>query len=66
VSVDTRQYRDPEGKPFGRQIVDTARDQCSGWADSKFTHPITQEVRAKSAYVRRAGGCLVSCGFYAQ
>jgi methyl-accepting chemotaxis protein len=64
VGVDTRKHRDPGGKPFGQEIVDTARNQGAGWVDFKFAHPVTQEIKTKSAYVRRLGDLLVSCGFY--
>ncbi|MFL9877083.1 methyl-accepting chemotaxis protein [Herbaspirillum rhizosphaerae] len=64
VGVDTRKHRDPGGKPFGQEIVDTARNHGTGWVDFKFAHPVTQEIKTKSAYVRRLGDCLVSCGFY--
>jgi methyl-accepting chemotaxis protein len=65
LGFDTRKQRDPDGKTFGLDIINVGRKQGSGWVDFKFAHPVTQEIKAKSAYVRRVDAYLVSCGFYA-
>lgn len=64
LNNDTTQQRDADGKPFGQAIVNMAKRQGTGWVDFKFAHPVTQEIKSKSAYVKRMGDCLISCGFY--
>jgi methyl-accepting chemotaxis protein len=64
LKIDARKQRDPDGKAFGLDIVNVAKTQGTGWVDFKFAHPVTQEIKAKSAYVRRMSDCIISCGFY--
>jgi methyl-accepting chemotaxis protein len=64
LKQDARRLRDPDGKAFGLDMIRLAKSKGEGWVVHKFAHPLTQEVKAKSVYVRRLDDFLVSCGYY--
>jgi hypothetical protein len=64
LKQDARRLRDPDGKAFGLDMIRLAKSKGEGWVVHKFAHPLTQEVKAKSVYVRRFDDFLVSCGYY--
>ncbi len=61
LSID---WKDPEGKPFAKEIVDGAKAKGSGWVDYKWTNPTTKKVVPKTTYYVRAGDFIVCCGAY--
>ncbi|MES2263686.1 MAG: methyl-accepting chemotaxis protein [Pseudomonadota bacterium] len=61
---DARLLRDPDGKAFGKEMIEVARKQGEGWVPHQFLHPVTQQMKSKCTYVKRMGKLLVSCGFY--
>lgn len=56
--------KDPDGKLFIQEILETARTKGSGWVDYKYTHPTTLKVEAKTSYVEHLDGWVVGCGIY--
>lgn len=64
VGADGNVFKDVDGKYFIKDIVATAQRNGSGWVDYKFVHPLTQEIKVKSAYFEKAGDVILSCGYY--
>ncbi|WP_407947553.1 methyl-accepting chemotaxis protein [Paraburkholderia polaris] len=64
VGLDTRKLNDADGKAFGTQLLAVSKTRGSGWVDFRFAHPVTREIKSKSAYVKRYRDFFVSCGFY--
>jgi len=56
--------RDFNGIAYGREMVNTARTDGSGWVDYVFTDPVSRKLRRKSTYVLRVGDIFVGCGYY--
>ena len=55
---------DFDGKPYGKEIIDTANTKGSGWVDYKFTDPTTKKLSDKTTYVLKAGDIIIACGVY--
>lgn len=56
--------KDPDGKYFLQELLETARTKGSGWVDYKYTNPVTQKIEAKTSYVEFLDGWMVGCGVY--
>lgn len=64
IGVDGKVFKDVAGKLFVKEIVATALSKGSSWVDYKWIHPITKKTLVKSAYSKRVGDVVISCGFY--
>lgn len=60
------ELKDPNGKAFMKEMVDTAKSKGTGWVDYMFTDPTTKKTMAKSTYVARVPGAeaFVGVGIY--
>lgn len=48
--------KDPDGKLFIKEMIETAKTKGSGWVDYSFTDPQTKKLAAKTSYVARIPG----------
>jgi len=55
---------DFDGKPYGKEIIDTANTKGSGWVDYKFTDPTTKKLSDKTTYVLKVNDIIIACGVY--
>lgn len=60
------ELKDPTGKPFMKDMIETAKSKGSGWVDYMFTDPTTKKTLPKSSYVARIPGidAFVGVGIY--
>jgi methyl-accepting chemotaxis protein len=66
IGVDGKNFKDPDGKTFVKEIIDQARLKGSGWVDYKWTHPLTGKTLVKASYFELIGSSVVACGYYKQ
>lgn len=64
VGMNRLNARDPDGKPFIKDILEIARSRGSGWVDYKYPNPVTNLIETKSSYVEYMEGWVVGCGVY--
>ncbi len=64
IGKDLIDLKDPDGKPFVKERVETARTKDKFWLDYKFTNPLSKKIEPKSMYTEKAGDVLVNCGIY--
>jgi len=55
---------DFDGKPYGKEIIETATTKGNGWVDYKFTDPTTKKLSDKTTYVLKTGDIIIACGVY--
>ena len=58
------QSTDVTGKHFLREMADVARTKGEGWVEHKWAHPVTNAIRGKRSFVKKAGDLVVICGIY--
>lgn len=56
--------KDPEGKSFIREIIDTAKVEGSGFVDYKWYNPLTKETKPKSVYFEKVDEMIFCGGTY--
>ncbi|GLH74681.1 hypothetical protein GETHLI_31830 [Geothrix limicola] len=64
IGVNRYNSKDPDGKFFMQEILDTAKTKGSGWVDYKYTNPKSGKIEAKTSYVEFLDGWAVGCGIY--
>jgi hypothetical protein len=64
VDYDGRRSKDADGREYLTELVELARRQNEFWFEYNFNHPLTNEVRPKTSFVRRVGNLAISCGAY--
>lgn len=66
VGVNRMHLKDPEGKPFIKEMVNVAKTKGSGWVDYKYKHPKTKQTEQKTTYVKRIAdtNMFLACGAY--
>lgn len=64
VGRDLVPIRDVDGKPFVAEILDKARAGHAGWTDYKWTHPLTKDIGATSAYCEAYDAHVFCVGAY--
>lgn len=45
-------------------MVRAARARGEGWIEYKWAHPVTNEIRTKTSYLKRVGDLVIACGIY--
>jgi (2Fe-2S) ferredoxin len=65
VGEDWIDVKDSDGKPYIKEIVDTANVKGSGWVRYKWHHPITRKEAPKTVYFEKVDGLIICCGIYA-
>jgi signal transduction histidine kinase len=64
IGVNRFSAKDPDGKLFIQELLETAKTKGGGWVDYKYTNPTSQKVEAKTSYVELVDGWVVGCGIY--
>ena len=64
VGVNTINEVDPNGKHLGRDMIDIARNQGSGWYEYAYKNPHTEEIADKLTYIKNVDGYYIACGIY--
>lgn len=64
IGINRLNVKDPDGKFFLQEILETARTKGSGWVDYKYPNPKSGKVEAKTSYVEFLDGWAVGCGIY--
>jgi cytochrome c len=63
VGNDISNLADSTGKPFGKEIIETA-DEQGVWVDYMFRDPLTEQDQQKSSWIVRHDGYIFGCGIY--
>lgn len=60
------ELKDPTGKFFVKEMVETAKTKGGGWVTYSWTNPATKKVQPKKAWVQRVEGmdAYVNCGLF--
>jgi signal transduction histidine kinase len=64
VGTNRWDLKDPDGVPFVRKIITTAKTGKAGWTDYKYMDPITKTVQAKSSYAVAFDDLIIGSGLY--
>jgi len=64
VGEDFLDLKDFDGKPFIKEIVDTAIEKGCGWVQYKWYHPKTKKIFPKLVYFEKVGNLIICCGAY--
>jgi cytochrome c len=64
IGRDIKGDRDPEGKYYAKEMLETALQKGSGWVDYKYVNPATKKIEQKSSYVMKVGDVILGSGFY--
>lgn len=64
VGKDLIGLKDPDGKEFVKERVESASSKAKFWQDYKFTDPLTKTVQPKQAYCEKLGNLIVCGGIY--
>ena len=64
VGKDLIGLKDPDGKEFVKERVETAKVKDKFWLDYKFTNPVTKKIEPKSMYSEKVGDVIINCGIY--
>ena len=64
VGKDLIDLKDPDGKPFVKERVETSKTKDKFWLDYKFTNPVSKKIEPKSMYSEKVGDIIVNCGIY--
>ncbi|MGE4351151.1 MAG: cache domain-containing protein [Bdellovibrionales bacterium] len=64
VGLSIEDFKDVDGKPYGKEIMEIGRGVGSGWVDYKFTDPLTKKIAEKTSYVQREGDVVIAAGAY--
>ena len=64
VGKSLNDFKDIEGKPYGLDILETAKTKGSGWVDYKFTNPVSKKIMDKTSYVKKVDDVVIFAGAY--
>ena len=56
--------KDPDGKAFVKERIETAKTKSKFWLDYKYVNPMTKQIEHKSQYCEKMGDILVNSGIY--
>ncbi len=56
--------KDPDGKAFVAERIETAKASGNGWQQYKFMNPVDKKVEDKVAYFEKVDDVVISCGAY--
>jgi cytochrome c len=56
--------KDSDGKPFIKEMVDTANSKGSGWVEYKWYNPVTKNWAPKIAYFEKVDDLIVCSAIY--
>ena len=60
------EVKDPNGKLFVKEMIETSKSKGSGWVEYSWTNPVTKKVQPKKTWVQRIDGAdmYVGCGVF--
>ncbi len=64
VGEDFSDLTDSDGKPFIKEIIDTAKTDGSGWVEYKWFEPTTKKWLPKNLYFEKIDDVIICSGFY--
>jgi signal transduction histidine kinase len=64
VGINRWTAKDPDGKLFVQEIIQTGQTKGGGWVDYKYTNPKSGKVEAKTSFVEAVDGMVIGCGIY--
>ena len=64
IGKDFINIKDSDARSMIREIVDTAESKGSGWVEFEWYHPVTKEMRHKTAYFEKIDDIIICSGFY--
>jgi signal transduction histidine kinase len=64
VGLDFSDVKDSEGKPFNKEILETARTKGSGWVTYRWYHPRRKRLLPKTAYFQREDDLIFCSAVY--
>jgi cytochrome c len=64
VGEDFIDLMDSDGKPFIKEIVDTANSKGNGWIKYKWYNPVTKDWRPKIVYFEKVDNLIICTGVY--
>lgn len=64
VGVDALNSKDPDGKPFIRERIETAKAKGKGWQDIQYKDPKTGRPAPKAMYFELHDGLVFGTGIY--
>jgi len=64
VGKSLNDFKDIEGKPYGLEILETARTKGTGWVDYKFSNPVTKKIMDKTSYIKKVDDVVIFAGAY--
>ena len=56
--------KDSSGKPFIKEILDTANTKGSGWVEYNWYNPVAREWHPKIAYFEKIDNLIICAGVY--
>jgi len=56
--------KDPDGKAFMKEMIDTAKTKGKGSVDYKWANPRTISPEKKSSYFEKVDGVILGCAYY--
>lgn len=64
VGLEFIDVKDSDGKPFNREIVDTANAKGSGWVEYKWYHPRRNRTLPKQAFFQKVDDLIFCSAIY--
>ena len=64
VGLDFSKVVDSDGKPFVKEILDTANTKGSGWESYKWFHPRRNKELPKLAYFQKVDDLIICSAVY--
>lgn len=64
IGKSLNDFKDVEGKPYGVEILEVARNKGIGWVDYRFTNPVTKRIMNKTSYLMKVDDVVIYAGAY--
>jgi cytochrome c len=64
VGMNRLDSKDPDGKFYVKEFINTVKTKGKGWVDYKYPDPATGKIQPKSTYVERCDDMVVCAGAY--
>ena len=64
VGTDIRTFKDKKGKPFGKEMFDSAREGVIGEVTYMWPRPDGTEPVEKVSYITKVSGQVCGVGYY--
>src|SRR3989304_1152075 len=58
IGKDLIGLKDPDGKAFVKERVETSKTKDKFWLDYKFTNPVSKKIEPKSMYSEKVGALI--------